>query len=79
MRLIVFAPISIGSSPLPLSFQELNDGLLKGWLIRRGMVVAFTLPDARCRDRFQQPSNLLVRGVCLPVKDNPRRRREPRT
>jgi len=67
--IVLFVLISIGSSPLPLSFQKLNHGLLKGWLIRRGVVVAFTLPGPCRRDRFQKPGNLLIGGVYLPVKD----------
>src|SRR5262249_35804197 len=51
----------------PLSFKELDYGLLKCRLVRRRVVVTFTLGSARRWHCFEKPRDLLVGGVRLPV------------
>jgi hypothetical protein len=52
----------------PLSFKETDDGLLKCWLARCGVVVSFTFPGARGCDCLEKPGNLLAGSICLSIE-----------
>ena len=67
----------------PLFFKELDYGLLKCRLVRRGVVVAVAFAGACRWDFFEKPVHLLIRHVGLPVEyqdrhvDFPERFRRP--
>jgi hypothetical protein len=52
----------------PLSFKELDYGLLKRGLVRRGVVVAVTFGGACCWDFLEKPVDLLIGHVRLPIE-----------
>jgi hypothetical protein len=51
-----------------LFFKELDYGLVKCWLVRRGVVVAFAFGGVCGWYCFENPGYLLVGGVCLPIE-----------
>lgn len=60
------------SAQPPLFFKELDYGLLKCRLVRRGVMVAFTFGAACGWDCFEKPGDLLVGGICLPIQNQDR-------
>jgi len=56
------------SAQPPLVLKELDYGLLKCWLVRRGAVVAFTFALARGWDCLEKPGDLQVSNICFPIE-----------
>src|SRR6516165_7553455 len=52
--------------------KEFNNRMLKRWLVRSRVMVAFAFSGARPWNCFEKAGNLLVGGICPPVKDQHR-------
>ena len=52
----------------PLCLKEVDYGVLKRRLVRRGMMVAFTFRGPCGWDGLEQPGDLLVCGIGLPIE-----------
>ena len=59
---------SNGTALSPLSFEELDYGLLKCRLIRRGVVVAITFGGAGRWHFFEEPFDFLIGHVGLAIE-----------